>query len=86
MAKTGVPLVGWLFSTRMLVSEMLPLLLTLPVKTSNPPGATWFEGQVLVTRMEGAVMAAQEAVALSVTLLPHKLFAVTVRVSIHGPH
>ena len=86
MAKTGVPLVGWLFSTRMLVSEMLPLLLTLPVKTSNPPGATGFSGQVLVTRMAGIVTAAQVALALCVTLLPHWLMAVAVRMSLHGPH
>ena len=86
MENTGVPLVGWLFNTTTLVRVMLPLLLTLPVKTSRPPGATGLTGQVLVTRMEGAVMAAQEAVALCVTLLPQRLVAMAVRVSIHGPH
>ena len=88
MAKTGVPLVGWLFNTTTFVSEMLPLLLTLPVKTSNPPGATGLMGQVLVTRRAGAVIAAQVAVALClwVTLLPQMLMADAVKVSIHGPH
>ena len=85
MVKMGVPLVGWLFNTTTLVSEMLPLLLTLPVKTSNPPGATGFMGQVLVTRMEGVVTAVQVAVALSVTLLPQTLVALALRVSTHGP-
>ena len=84
--KTGVPLVGWLFTTTTLVKVMLPLLLTLPVKTSKPPGATGLIGQVLVTRMEGVVTAVQVAEALSVTLLPQRLFAVTVSVSLHGPH
>ena len=63
----------------------MPLLLTLPVKRSNPPGATGFTGQLLVTRMEGAVTAAQMAVALLVTFVPQILFAVAVSVSLHGP-
>ena len=79
-------MVGWSFTTTTLVRVMLPLLLTLPVKTSKLPGATGLAGQVLVTRMEGVVTAVQVAEALSVTLLPHRLFAVTVSVSIHGPH
>ena len=79
-------MVGWLFSTTMLLRVMLPLLLTLPVKMSKPPGATGFTGQVLVTRIAGAVVAAQVAVAVADTLLPQRLVAVAVRVSIHGPH
>ena len=63
----------------------MPLLLTLPVKTSTPPGATGLAGQDLVTRMEAAVVEAQVAVALCVTLLPQMLFAVAVSVSTHGP-
>ena len=86
MENTGVPLVGWLFNTMTLVRVMSPALLTLPVKMSNPPGATGFAGQVLVTRMEGAVTAAQEAEALCVTLLPQMLVALALRVSFQGPH
>ena len=64
----------------------MPLLLTLPVKTSRPPGATGFAGQVLVTRKAGVVTAAQVAVAECETLLPQRLRAVAVSVSTHGPH
>ena len=63
---TAVFAAGLSFTTTMLVSEILPLLLTLPVKTSNPPGATAPSGQVLVTRMDGAVTAAQVADALKI--------------------
>ena len=62
--KTGAPLLGWLFTTRTFVSVTLPLLLTLPVKTSRPPGETGFSGQDLVTRIAAVVgVAAQVAVA-----------------------
>ena len=80
-----MPLVGRLFSTRTLVSVMLPLLLTLPLKTSSAPGATGLAGQDLVTRSAAVVTAGQFAVALCVTLLPQRLRAVAVSVSVHGP-
>ena len=51
--KTGVPGAGWLFSTTMLVRVTLPQLLTLPVKTNSPPGATGTSGQFLISRISG---------------------------------
>ena len=82
---TGVPLVGWLFSTTRFVRVTLPLLLTLPVKTNSSPGPTGLAGQVLTSTKDGVVCAGQEAVAEAVTLLPQMVRALTVRVSSHGP-
>ena len=55
-------------TTMTLVSVMLPLLLTLPVKTSRPPDIIGLAGQVLVTRIEAVVKAGQFAVAVRVTV------------------
>ena len=74
-----------MFSTTTLVSVMLPVLVTYPVKLSRPPGTTGLAGQNFATMMDGAVATGQTAVALSETLLPQRLIAVAVRVSTHGP-
>ena len=78
-------MVGWSLTTKTFVSEMLPLLLTLPVKMSRAPGATGLAGQFLVTVIEGVVSEAQVAVAECEAFEPQMLFAVAVSVSIHGP-
>ena len=68
MVSTKVPFVGWSLTTMTLVSVTLPLLLTLPVKTSRPPDIIGLAGQVLVTRIEAVVKAGQFAVAVRVTV------------------
>ena len=55
---TGVLLVGLLLTTTMLVTVMLPVLLTLPEKVSKKPGGTGFR-HVLVTVMLAAVISVQ---------------------------
>src|SRR5207302_1113177 len=52
-AKTVVLGTGRLLTTTILVRVTLPVLLTLPEKVSNWPGATGCAGQALVTLMPG---------------------------------
>ena len=44
---------GWLSTTNTLVSVTLPVLLTVPMITRVPPGATGTTGQTLVTAIPG---------------------------------
>ena len=85
MVNTGVLFVGWLSTTTMLVSVMLPVFVTVPVKTRRLPGTALVTGHALVTRICGAVTIGQVAVAWLVTLLPHFEVAVAVKVSMAGP-
>src|SRR5262245_13003294 len=80
MVCPGTRVVGWpqtivfgegrSFTTVILVIVMLPELLTVPVKTSNWPGATGFAGHCLVTVRRGVGTIGQIAPAVAVTLLP----------------
>src|SRR5436190_7813693 len=65
--KTGVVPVRSLVTT-MLVSVMLPALLTLPVKVSRPPGLAGLAGQFCVTVRRGVVPSGQVADATLVTM------------------
>jgi hypothetical protein len=66
----------------MLVNVTLPVLLTLPEKANNWPGATGCVGHALVTTMPGVEVTGQVALAVLVTVTPQMLWPVTVKVSV----
>src|ERR1035437_1004340 len=66
----------------MLFNVTLPVLLTLPEKVNNWPGATGCVGHALVTTMPGVVMTGQVALAVLVTATPQALWPVAVKVSV----
>ena len=72
---TGVLGAGWLSTTNTLVSVMLPVLVTVPVNTRVPPGATGAGGQSLVTAIAGVVTIGQVELAEFVTGTPQRLVA-----------
>ena len=80
---TVVLATGRLLTTKILVSVMLPVLMTVPVKTSRPPSVTVVVGHVLVTLIWGAVTNGQEVVTLLLTALPlHWFWPVAVNVAL----
>ena len=60
---------GWVLTTTMLVNVTLPVLLTLPEKVSNWPGATGVTGHVLVTTIPAVKVSEQVLVMELVTVL-----------------
>ena len=58
----------------------MPVLVTVPVKSSKEPGATGPTGQTLVTAMAGVVTIGQVTVTLLVTATPQMLRPVAVEV------
>jgi hypothetical protein len=77
---TRVLATGWLSTIKTLVRTILPELVTVPVKTSVPPGVTGWGGQDLVSAIPGEVVMGQLELALFVTATPQMLLARTVEV------
>jgi len=78
IVNTGVLAAGRSLTTTTFVSVILPLLLTVPPKLKDPPGATRLVEQFIVTRIWDAVRMGQEELTESVTATPQMLVARTV--------
>src|ERR1700733_10025069 len=73
----------------MLVSVTLPVLLTLPEKVSNCPGATGPAGHVLVTARPGVTVSEQVTLSELLTVRGWVVYwsvPCTVSVTVLGPH
>ena len=82
---TGVFATGLLFTTKTLVSVILPVLVTVPEKLNIPPAVTGKGGQALVIAIPADVDMGHVELALFDTSTPQRLVARTVEVLVASP-